>query len=160
MCGVAPVYHHHVVQGCILGIYFVFSVGVLFFYLRGTFFDFWVTSLMLLVQKTRLTSRMHFFQLIFMVKYVVGVFCERPNHCFEWRGLMNEVRRTWIEGWGKGLGPPPPHPPPSARRLFIGFQNHHWPKSTFQRSKLQFSWLFFYKKCVSTKIQCLKQDYR
>ena len=137
---------------CILYFQWVFC----FFIYKAPFLIFGLQVLCCFVQKTRLTSRMHFFQLIFRVKYVVGVFCERPNYCFKWRGLMNGVRQLWEGDW---LGPPPPHPPPSARRLFIGFQNHHWPKSTFQRSKLQFPWPFFYKKSVSTKIQCLKQDY-
>ena len=88
-----------------------------------------------LVQKTRLTSSVQFFQLIFRVKYFFGGVCEHSNLCFEWRGLMYGEGGTWFVG---GLGPPPPHPPPIARRLFIGFQNVPCSKSNFQRSKLQF----------------------
>ena len=36
-----------------------------------------------LVQKTRLTSRLHFFQLIFVVSYFVGGLCRHSKFCFE-----------------------------------------------------------------------------
>ena len=119
------------------------------FYLNVWFFIFnQVNSLHILDTKARLTSSLHFFTLIFEVKYFFGGVCQHSEFCFEWCGLMYE------EGMGKGnmicggLGPPPPHPPPIARRLFIGFQNHHCSKSNFQRSKLKFQWPFSYKKCV------------
>ena len=75
-----------------------------------------------MLQKTRLTSSLHFFQLIFEVKYFFGGHHERLNRCFEWRGLMHDAGKGMREHslWG-GLGPPPPHPPPIARRLFILF---------------------------------------
>ena len=52
-CGALPVHHHLVVQNGILGLYFVFVFGSLFLIFR---------VLSLLVQKTRLTSSLHFFK--------------------------------------------------------------------------------------------------
>ena len=89
-----------------------------------------------MVQKTRLTSKLHFFQLIFEDIYFFSVLCDSPQSCFKGQKLWYEEQKTTREG---GLGPPPPHPPPSARLLFIGFQNHPQAKSTFQRSKFTFA---------------------
>ena len=74
--------------------------------------------LLCVVQKARLTSRLHFFQLIFKDIYFQSVLCDSPKSSFEGQKLWYEERRTTRGG---GLGPPPPHPPPSARLLFIGF---------------------------------------
>ena len=91
-----------------------------------------------MLQKTRLTSSLHFFQLIFEVKYFFGGHHKRLNRCFDWRGLMHEAGKGMGNIVCGGLGPPPPHPPPSARCLFIGFQNLTQPKCHFERLKLQF----------------------
>ena len=67
------------------------------FYLNVWFFIFnQVNSLHILDTKTRLTSSLHFFTLIFEVKYFFGGVCQHSEFCFEWRGLMYE------EGMGKG----------------------------------------------------------
>ena len=121
-------------------------VSVVVFNYQVPFSIFRLHAFSCLVQKTRLTSRVQFFKLIFKVKYFFGGICERLKCCFEWRGLMYEEGGTWFVG---GLGPPPPHPPPIARRLFIGFQNLPQPKSHFQRPKLKCQWPFCYNKCVS-----------
>ena len=42
------------------------------------------------MQKARLTSRLHFFQLIFCYIFFDGVVCQWSKSCFEWRGFVYE----------------------------------------------------------------------
>ena len=126
---------------------FVFWGCILYLRVTVVIFDFWTTIFISgFHAKTRLTSRVQFFQLIFNAKYLLRGFCKYTKSLF-WVAWIH----VW--GWGNmvcgGLGPPPPHPPPIARRLFIGFQNLPQPKSHFQRPKLKFKWPFCYKKYVS-----------
>ena len=86
------------------------------------YFD-WVVGLTFMTQKTRLTSKVNFFQLIFRVK------CD----FFDWAKLWFRTAKpsTWYVNWGgvrqgnwlgRGLRP---HPPPRTCLLFIGFWDGH-----------------------------------
>ena len=80
------------------------------------------------LSKTRLTSRLQLFQLIFKDTLVQLCSVWWPK---SWFRVVQVVHwGTTFEGRG-GLGPPPPHPPPSACLLFIGFQNHYSTKILF-----------------------------
>ena len=92
-------YHHHVVQICILKGYFVFVCFFVCFSFWGTFLHFWLSSIFSVLQKTRLTSRLHFFQLIFKHNFFHSGFSDSPESCFEWRKFRYEVRHL---GGGKG----------------------------------------------------------
>ena len=99
VCG-PPVHHHLVVQNGILGICFVFSFLFLVFLYKGLFSIFGLLSY--LVQKTRLTSSLHFFKWFFVSIVYHATLTKGSNHCFKWRGFMYEVRQLRFEGGGKG----------------------------------------------------------
>ena len=65
--------------GCILYL----RVSVVVFNYEVPFSIFKLHAFSCLVQKTRLTSSVQFFQLIFRVKYFFGGVCEHSNLCFE-----------------------------------------------------------------------------
>ena len=96
-CGLHE-YHHHVVQICNLKGYFVF-VFFCVFYFWGTFLHFSLSSIFSVLQKTRLTSRLHFFQLIFKYNFFDSGLSDSPESCFEWRKFGYEVRHL---GGGEG----------------------------------------------------------
>ena len=58
--GVVTEYHHRVVQSCILRQWLCLCVSFVVVFLRHLF-DFWVRSVFCVLQKTRLTSSLHFF---------------------------------------------------------------------------------------------------
>ena len=99
-CGGATYeYHHHVVQGCILREYFVFVCFFCVILFLGTFSDFQLISIFRVLQKARLTSRLHFFQLIFENNFFDSADCDSPKSCFERRGLRYGVQHL---GGGEG----------------------------------------------------------
>ena len=87
----------------------VFCRGISLFLLEHTF---------CVLSKTRLTSRLQLFQLIFEDTFVRECTVRLGK---SWFRVVQVVHwGTTFEGRG-GLGPPPPHPPPSACLLFILF---------------------------------------
>ena len=102
----------------------VFCRGISLFLLEHTF---------CVLSKTRLTSRLQLFQLIFEDTFVRECTVRLGK---SWFRVVQVVHwGTTFEGRG-GLGPPPPHPPPSACLLFIGFQNHCSTKILFSAFKI------------------------
>ena len=102
-CG-PSVYHHHVVQCCILSTYFslvlrtlvlVNAIWSLVYVIQGICFNFFFCifsqCFYFVLQKARLTSRLHFFQLIFEVNSV---------HCGFLSVTKLRFRMTWISEWG------------------------------------------------------------
>ena len=98
--GGPPVHHHHVVQSGILGVSFVFSYYVWCLFYRVLFLIFGLLSC--LVQKTRLTSRMHFFKWFSVSIVCHATLTKGSNHCFKWRRFVYKVRQLKFEGGDKG----------------------------------------------------------
>ena len=95
---------------------FVFWECILYLSLRCLFLLFqrsnFSTTFHTCYRKTRLTSSLQFFQLIFGVKYFFGGHHGRLNRCFKWRGLMHEAGEGMGEHglWGVRTTSSPPTP--------------------------------------------------